>query len=269
MAKEITEEMVQNALDSGWSEVDARRGYGIFTADFGNGVEHIELINEMEAFNSDEEAAEQAEKDGIKIIRNLEFLDGHEGFYIDTPENREKLISVIKHDVPDDAVIIELNLCATGYYSGAEYEETLILTRDDFLKLFVANGLLVNDARGVEICCGELDGKHSEVYGCIFVTCWEQDKLENIKDSENTTNSGDFLFDTLTSEYSCMETFPNMSTHIEVAKMNKALVRAEEYVKKNKKYKTIHIKVPIEKEAEVREYIKNICLLYETYLKTE
>ena len=74
MAHKITEETVKTAMEMGWSEEDVRRGYSVFTADFGNGVEHIELINEIGAFESDEEAAEQAEKDGIKIIRNLEFI---------------------------------------------------------------------------------------------------------------------------------------------------------------------------------------------------
>ena len=45
----------------------------------------------MMIFDSDDEAAEQAEKDGIKIIHDMEFDDENAAAYIDTPENRELL----------------------------------------------------------------------------------------------------------------------------------------------------------------------------------
>lgn len=89
--REITEGMIKEAMEAGWSEEDARHGYAIFSSDFGNGATHIERIDEMDVFDSDDEAAMQAEKDGIKIIRDLKFQSGHVANYIDTPENRELL----------------------------------------------------------------------------------------------------------------------------------------------------------------------------------
>ena len=89
--REITKDMIKDALEGGWCEADAHRGYSIFTSDFGNGALHIERIDEMDVFDSDDEAAMQAEKDGIKIIRDLKFQSGHVANYIDTPENRELL----------------------------------------------------------------------------------------------------------------------------------------------------------------------------------
>lgn len=89
--REITDSMVKDAVDAGWSEEDAHRGYSVFISDFGNGATHIERIDEMDVFDSDDEAAMQAEKDGIKIIRDLKFQSGHVANYIDTPENRELL----------------------------------------------------------------------------------------------------------------------------------------------------------------------------------
>lgn len=90
--REITEAMIKEAVEEGcWSLEDARRGYSIFTSDFGNGASHIERIDEMGVFESDDEAAEQAERDGIKIIRDMLFSEEHRANYIDTPENRELL----------------------------------------------------------------------------------------------------------------------------------------------------------------------------------
>ena len=89
--KKITDEMVKEAVKDGFLEEDARRGYSIFTSDYGNGATHIERIDIMEVFESDAEAAEQAEKDGIKIIHDIELPEEHIAAYIDTPENRELL----------------------------------------------------------------------------------------------------------------------------------------------------------------------------------
>ena len=34
--KQITEEMIREAVENGWLEEDAKRGYSIFTSDYGN-----------------------------------------------------------------------------------------------------------------------------------------------------------------------------------------------------------------------------------------
>lgn len=89
--KQITEEMIKEAVKKGWKEEDARRGYSVFTSDYGNGATHIERIDDMDAFESDAEAVEQAERDGIKIIHDIELPEEHQAAYIDIPENRELL----------------------------------------------------------------------------------------------------------------------------------------------------------------------------------
>lgn len=94
--KNITEDNILNAIENGWNEEDARRGYAICVSDYGNGAEHIEKIDIMDVFEDDEEAAEQAEKDGIKIIHDIELPEEHRAAYIDTPENRELLKSLIE-----------------------------------------------------------------------------------------------------------------------------------------------------------------------------
>lgn len=92
--KNITEKMIKEAIEDGFLEEDARRGYGVFTSDYGNGATHIERLDTMEAFESDREAAEQAEKDGFKIIHDINLPEEHQASYIDTPENRELLSSL-------------------------------------------------------------------------------------------------------------------------------------------------------------------------------
>ena len=66
----------------------------MFTSDYGNGATHIERLDIMGVFDSDAEAAEQAEKDGIKIIHDIELPEEHVAYYIDTPENRELLANI-------------------------------------------------------------------------------------------------------------------------------------------------------------------------------
>lgn len=75
------------------------RGYGIFDS-CDVEVEHIERIDILDVYDSDLEAAEQAEKDGIKLIP---FEMNPKGYpyncyrFIDTPENRKKLSSIKLH----------------------------------------------------------------------------------------------------------------------------------------------------------------------------
>lgn len=92
----ITSDMIKEAIKEGFTEEDANRGYGVFTSDYGNGATHIERIDIMEVFESDAEAAEQAEKDGIKIIHDIELPEEHIAAYIDTPENRELLKDLVE-----------------------------------------------------------------------------------------------------------------------------------------------------------------------------
>lgn len=97
--KEITEEKIREALAYGISEKDARRGYYIACSTYGNGATHIERIDYMNVFFSDKEAAAQAERDGIKLIHDMQFPAEHDAAYLDTPCNRLLLQSLaLPHD---------------------------------------------------------------------------------------------------------------------------------------------------------------------------
>ena len=87
--RKITEELIQEAIKYGVKRPAAERGYYICCcSDYGNGATHIQKIDEMDIFLSDWQAAFQAEKDGIKIIRDLIFPIEHDAPYIDNPTNR-------------------------------------------------------------------------------------------------------------------------------------------------------------------------------------
>ena len=101
--------------------------------------------------------------------------------------------------------LIYFNLHAEAYYSGAEYDETFFVTPDDYMKYFGKNrGVIIEgevqendnikftDAsveeayklakstwHNKEVSVGELDGKHSDVYGDVYVDFFDD---ENIRD---------------------------------------------------------------------------------------
>lgn len=68
-------------------------GYGVFDFD-GTGMLEIQKIDELNIFETDEEAVEQAIKDGIKIIPIEELPKNFDRKYlgwIDTEENRKAI----------------------------------------------------------------------------------------------------------------------------------------------------------------------------------
>lgn len=91
MKQYTQEELIQISRNEGWTLEQVTRGYEIFSSDYMNGAEHIERLDCVMIFETDREASEQAEKDGIKIIHDLPLLPTHEdfGYFIDTIENRK------------------------------------------------------------------------------------------------------------------------------------------------------------------------------------
>ena len=99
-------------------------------------------------------------------------------------------------------VLIELNLYAVGHYSGAEYNEVVFITPQDFVKYFGSGQ--DTDAEtfdeyvkelwdGRELSVGELDGKHSDVYGEVEVDFWDANRIAEYW--EQPSNDGDRLLD--------------------------------------------------------------------------
>lgn len=78
------------------------KGYAVVISQDSNfyidGVSHIERDDSCNPplFMSDEEAAAAAEKDGIKLIRDMALIEP--GVYLDTPENRAALEQVLREN---------------------------------------------------------------------------------------------------------------------------------------------------------------------------
>ena len=69
------------------------KGYGIFDFD-GTGMMEIEKNDNENVFKNDEEAVEQAIKDGISIIPIEELPENFDRKYlgwVDTPDNRKRI----------------------------------------------------------------------------------------------------------------------------------------------------------------------------------
>ncbi len=96
--KTIIKKMINEAIAAGWREDQARKGYDVFGSDYMGGALHIERIDIMDVFNTDLEASEQAEKDGIKLINDLpDCIDDEDmARFIDTQENRKIISKHIK-----------------------------------------------------------------------------------------------------------------------------------------------------------------------------
>lgn len=76
-----------------WGLENVNKGYETFDFD-GTGMLQIEAIGDVDAFESDEDAVEEAIADGIKIIPVHELPNNFDRKYfgwIDTPENREAI----------------------------------------------------------------------------------------------------------------------------------------------------------------------------------
>lgn len=97
--KQVSQEAYECGKEDGWGEFECCHGYGIFDCDYPTHYgmidgQHIERIDIMGVWNSDITAAQHAEKyEGIKIIRDIPHLYK---VFIDTPENRAKIMKQIK-----------------------------------------------------------------------------------------------------------------------------------------------------------------------------
>lgn len=88
------EERIKEIVED-WGVDAVNKGYELFTA-IGNPfhIAEIERIDDVDAFADDEEAVQQAIKDGIKIIPVEELPENFERRYfgwVDTPENRQAI----------------------------------------------------------------------------------------------------------------------------------------------------------------------------------
>lgn len=121
---EVTEELWQRGLRAGYMPEDLEKGYTIEKdEEKASGATFIKRIEVLEKFNSDEEAAKYAEEhDGVKVIRDITFKKGdpYHAYYIDTKDNREKVINAIEEEAQGS-----LNIFSDAMHDAKCYLEKL------------------------------------------------------------------------------------------------------------------------------------------------
>lgn len=99
--------------------------------------------------------------------------------------------------------LVNINVYGGGYYSGSSYEESIFLLEEDYKELG-------KDLDGIEVHLGELDGKHSEVYGQVEVEIITEEMQKTYNFNKN--NDGEELYDLIE------ELSPNSKNMVERAK---------------------------------------------------
>lgn len=123
------------------------------------------------------------------------------------PDNKE--LESDNKETDDDYLIAALELYGYAYYSEREYCEVLWLTRSDFESILEKMGRTKEELEEMEdaVYLGELDGKHSEVYGNITIYLLEE---SNVKASyseyeKNADKLYRFIFSECNLELTCKE----------------------------------------------------------------
>lgn len=158
-------------------------------------------------------------------------------------------------------VLIELNLYAVGHYSGAEYNEVVFITPQDFVKYFGSGQ--DTDAEtfdeyvkelwdGRELSVGELDGKHSEVYGEVEVDFWDANRIAEYW--EQPSNDGEILLDAIV--YGAMGnsiTFDDRQKFIDTINKN-----VDDLVTNIGTKVTVECRVPKDKVEELHRFVEQL-----------
>lgn len=134
--------------------------------------------------------------------------------------------------------LINLSLYAEGYYSGSTYEENIWIKANSYEK--------IKDDLPEEIFCGELDGKHSQVYGDIEIQDWFESDEDLIK-AGNATCDGDNLRNELIDIYENH----NLDFESEEKEIGEFLNSLDRYIE-------ITVNIPQSKKDELFEFVESL-----------
>lgn len=130
-----TAEQMEDGLMEGWSFEQITRGYGISTdSKLPNGLEIITKIDDMMTFESDEQAAQQAWKDGIKHIKSLDYKFGYE------PDSVLSRCSSIIIDNENNRNILKEHLLPENVKNNVLVLNDILLEIDDENHIFAKDG---------------------------------------------------------------------------------------------------------------------------------
>ena len=154
--------------------------------------------------------------------------------------------------------LIYLNLHAEAYYSGAEYDETVFITPEDYRKYFCKDGLDTREEIEIakdkwhekESSVGELDGKHSNVLGDVYVDFFDE---QDIKEQyEKPNNDGNFLINELLHSV-CVVGWEESRRIIKEINDN-----VDKMVKEIGVYVEVKYRIPEDKVDELNTYVENL-----------
>lgn len=143
----------------------------------------------------------------------------------------------------ENAVAIYFELQACGYYSGAEYQEDIVILLEDYKDGIAAGYINADIDDDYEISVGELDGKHSNVDGTVSVTFLSKDNL--MKDLGESCKDSNYL------KYELFN--GNTSKCEELEK------KFEDYYESLEHLVEVKVSIPKSKVEQLREYAKTLC----------
>lgn len=131
--------------------------------------------------------------------------------------------------------LVKLDLYGCGCYSGQEYREVIFLLEDDYKSLD-------EDLNGIEVSLGELDGKHSEVYGKVEVEIVTEEQQQNYNFEYDC--DGDNLYYEIENEYT--------------REIEEMIKRANEYIASLDSLVTIEFTVKKSTVSKIRKVVNEL-----------
>jgi hypothetical protein len=131
--------------------------------------------------------------------------------------------------------LVKLDLYGCGYCSGQEYREVIFLLEDDYKSLN-------EDLNGIKVSLGELDGKHSEVYGKVEVEIVTEEQQQNYNFEYDC--DGDDLYYKIEGEYT--------------SEIKEMIKRANKYIASLDSLVTIEFTVKKSKVTEIRKAVNEL-----------
>lgn len=141
-----------------------------------------------------------------------------------------------------------VNLCfyAEGYHSGAEYEENITVSEEFFEKIKEV-------VKDMEVYVYELDGKHSEVLGCIEVQYFSEEDIKewSLSDLNKTKNDGESFYDNLC--YACED------CELDQSDLDEEIKRIEKYTREIcKQICSVTYEIPCDKKKILDDFVENL-----------
>lgn len=151
--------------------------------------------------------------------------------------------SVLERAKEANAVAIYFELQACGYYSGAEYQEDIVILVEDYEKAVEAGEIDGSIDNNYETSVGELDGKHSDVTGTVYVSFFTEEDLK--RDLGESCKDSDFL---------AYDLFKNNLT-----KCNELEENFNKYYESINHFVEVKVEVPKDKVNELKKYAEELC----------